>query len=136
MEVCILFAWEFDSNELTLEVKLDIIEAKNGMGGNLCFKIQTVVNGNLVDMDEAVQQALAQMHQIDKPSSVATDASGVLETADHFAQGVASFYDTWGPVLDKLSFIQTLGDAFSEVSHLHSYLYPYLNEHRFIHMLN
>ncbi len=99
-------------------MKLNIMEPNNGIGGNLCLKIQTVLNGKLMDMDEAVPQALSGMQQINRPPSIATDAGGVLETTDSFAQGVASFHDTWGQVLDKLCFIQTLGEFFSEVSHM------------------
>ena len=89
------------------------------MGGKLCFKVQFVVDGTLVDMEEAVPQALAAIQQIHSPPGIAADASGVLKTADSLIHKVSSFQDTWGPILDKLSFFQNLGDSFSEVNNQH-----------------
>lgn len=96
-----------------LEVQLDITD---DIGGKLCFKVQSVVDGTLADMEEAVPQALAAIQQIHSPASIAADASGVLKTADSFIHRVSSFQETWGPILEKLSLFQNLGDSFSEVS--------------------
>ena len=97
-------------------MQLNIPVPNNDIGGTLCFKVQSVADGILLDMEEAVPQALAAIQQSPNPPNIATDASGVLKSAHSFIHSVSSFQDTWGPILEKLYFIQNLGDSLSEVS--------------------
>ena len=108
-------------------MQLNIPVPNNDIGGCLCFKVQSVADGTLLDMEEAVSHALAAIQQSQNPPSIATDASGVLNTADSFIHRVSSFQDTWGPILDKLRFIQKLGDSFSEVSKQYIRYHAYSN---------
>jgi hypothetical protein len=66
-------------------------------------------------MSKAVTQAQEGVERLGTPSAVEDMGEG-LQNSDLAIQTDASFSDTWGPVLEKLEFIQKIDDNLSEVS--------------------
>ena len=73
-----------------------------------------VSDGTKEDMREAVAQAESQ--GIMALPSMVSNATEVVQATDSFVQGAVSFTETWSPILDKLEFLQRIGDCLSEVS--------------------
>ena len=73
-------------------------------------------DGNKEDLNEAVNQ-VGRGGIMALPSAIG-GAVDAVQTADAFAQSALSFSETWGPILQKLMALQSIGDHLSEVTSL------------------
>jgi hypothetical protein len=96
-----------------LVVKLELDTANHASAAKLVLKIRSVSDGNKEDLNEAVNQA--GRGGIMALPSVIGGAVDTVQTADTFVQGAVSFSETWGPILEKLRALQSIGDYLSEV---------------------
>ena len=96
-----------------LVVKLELDTAGHASAAKLVLKIRSVSDGNMEDLNEAVNQA--GLRGIMALPSVIGGAVDAVQTADAFLQGAISFSETWDPILEKLKALQSVGNHLSEV---------------------
>ena len=103
-----------------LVVKLELDTANHASAAKLVLKIRSVSDGNKEDLKEAVNQA--GLPAIMALPSIIGGAVDAVQTADTFVQGAVSFSQTWGPILEKLKALQSVGNYISEVISLPPFL--------------